>query len=324
MYQYTEHDLTIFKAVAQSSVEELMLGIKRFLKQPGRNNRVIATKDYILARGNIPVMLIAHLDTVFQHPPKTIYYDAKEKVLWSPTGLGADDRAGVYGILHLLTQGYRPHICLTTDEEIGSVGAKRMISDFPQCPFNVKYIIELDRRGMTDCVFYDCDNPNFEKYVEKFGFKTAYGTFSDISEICPAWKIAGVNLSVGYYNEHSPQEILYFDVLHQTLDKVGKMLKDTGSVQKAFHYIPAYYPYYLMSKHGGLTYCPHCHKAVFEDEMICVVKDDGTVDEYCWMCIPPEVDWCVNCGRAFYTTDDEILCPTCKESLINEVTHGNI
>ena len=324
MYQYTEHDLSIFKAVAQSSVEELMLGIKRFLKQPGRNNRIIATKDYLLAKGNIPVMVIAHLDTVFPKPPSKIYYDAKEKVLWSPSGLGADDRAGVYGILHLLTHGFRPHICLTTDEEIGSVGARRMIYDFPKCPFYVKYIIELDRRGLNDCVFYDCDNPNFEKYVEKFGFKTAYGTFSDISEICPAWKIAGVNLSVGYFNEHSAQEVLYFDILYQTLDKVGTMLKDIANVSKPFRYIPAYYPYYLMSKHGGLVYCPHCHKPVFEDEMISVHKEDGTIDQFCWMCIPPEVDWCINCSDAYYKVDDEILCPKCKQDLINEVTHGDI
>ena len=29
-----------------------------------------------------------------------------------------------------------------------------------------KAIFQLDRCGSDDCVFYDCDNPDFTKYVE--------------------------------------------------------------------------------------------------------------------------------------------------------------
>ena len=71
-----------------------------------------------------------------------------------------------------------------------------------------KAIFQLDRRGSDECVFYDCDNPDFIKYVESFGFKEAYGSFSDISIIAPAWGVAAANLSVGYYLEHSNAEYL--------------------------------------------------------------------------------------------------------------------
>ena len=32
-------------------------------------------------------------------------------------------------------------------------------------------MIELDRRGKNDCVFYDCYCPDFIEYVEQFGFE---------------------------------------------------------------------------------------------------------------------------------------------------------
>lgn len=43
--------------------------------------------------------------------------------MWSPQGLGADDRAGIFAIIQIIKSGLRPHIILTTDEEVGGVGA---------------------------------------------------------------------------------------------------------------------------------------------------------------------------------------------------------
>ena len=88
---------------------------------------------------------------------------------------------------------------------------------------DLNYIIQLDRRGSNDCVFYECNNPEFVEYVEAFGFVTAHGTFSDISTICPSWGIAGVNLSIGYIDEHSYSEILYVGNMLATIGKVEKM-----------------------------------------------------------------------------------------------------
>ena len=73
-----------------------------------------------------------------------------------------------------------------------------------------------------------------------FGFNEEYGSFSDISELCPTWKIAGVNLSIGYENEHSLIEILYIDYFLSTVEKVKKMLKDINNIN-SFEYIPALY-----------------------------------------------------------------------------------
>ena len=139
----------------------------------------------------------------------------------------------------ILKKGLKPTIIFTTDEEKGAIGASELIKAFPKAPTDLKYIIELDRRGSVDCVFYECNNAHFIDYVEKFGFLTDIGSFSDISALCPSWKIAGVNLSIGYYHEHYETEHLDVSAMLFTIKRVKKMLMDSDSVDQ-FKYIPSY------------------------------------------------------------------------------------
>jgi hypothetical protein len=143
---------------------------------------VVCTDDYVMAYGTIPIALVAHMDTVFKQPPQDIYYDREQNVIWSPEGGCGDDRTGVFAILKILQSGLRPTIIFTTDEESGGLGAVQLVTDFPEAPVDIKYIIQLDRRGSNDCVFYDCENEEFEQYVETFGFITGFGSFSDIAQ----------------------------------------------------------------------------------------------------------------------------------------------
>lgn len=231
----------MFKTILKCNQPTLKEAMHQFLTK--YYDKIVNTACYIYAEGTIPVAVVAHLDTVYPSSPKNIFYDKVKNVIWSPEGLGTDDRAGVYGIIKLLKMGYRPHIILTTDEEKGGLGAQMVAIDYPEAPAKFKYIVELDRQGAQDCVFYECDNPSFEEYVESFGFVTNLGTFSDISVICPNWGIAGVNLSIGYVNEHSFAEHFYVSHFFATIDKVCKMFDD---IQKSnsFEYIPCKYNRY--------------------------------------------------------------------------------
>ena len=84
----------------------------------------------------------------------------------------------------------------------------------------LKLIIEIDRRGSNDAVFYQCANIDFEKYIIGKGFKTAQGSFSDILLIAPKLSIAAVNLSSGYYNAHSLHEYIIRSELESTTKKI--------------------------------------------------------------------------------------------------------
>lgn len=218
--------------------KELIVYLYKFLKENYGKNNIIATKDYLVAEGDIPLCLIAHMDTVFSEPPYEFYYDREERVMWSPQGAGFDDRVGIAMILQILMCGYKPHVIFTSGEESGGIGARNLVASYPKMPFKLKpkFLIELDRQGDNDSVFYCCDNKNFEKYVNGFGFKTATGTFTDISIIMPAWDICGVNFSVGYWDEHSKIERLDMDVVYNTLYKVTNILEDKNLVNKNFKF----------------------------------------------------------------------------------------
>ena len=215
----------ILKVLLFSTQNGLLKALPNTLRKYYEN--VEATNDYIIAKGN-EVGVIAHLDTVHKRPPTedSLYYDKKKNTLWSPDGLGADDRAGIYIILKLISSGARPTVIFTTNEEVGALGAQALINAHPDNYLNLKYLIELDRQGTQDCVFYKCRNSKFETFVESYGFRTTWGTFSDISIIAPKWGIAAVNLSVGYFDEHSYAERLNLTCLHNTLEKVKQMIKN--------------------------------------------------------------------------------------------------
>lgn len=186
---------------------------------------------YFYTPGEIPILLIAHVDTVHSELPQVILYD--QGYAWSPQGLGADDRAGVAGILALTDMGFRPHILLTDGEERGGIGAQEAVKNMA-IP-NVRYMIELDRKGSVDAVFYSCDNTEFQDFVVDFGFSKAFGSFTDISKLCPGWGISGVNLSIGYYNAHTKSEYLVEDEFFATIYRVAEMLSRVPD--ETFEYI---------------------------------------------------------------------------------------
>ena len=329
----------------QLGQESLLKIMKRYLTS--KYDTVYLSDQYVVAVGDIPVALVAHLDTVFSAPPQNIFYDKTKNVMWSPEGLGADDRAGVYAIVQLLKRGLRPTVIFTTDEEKGAIGATALTLDHPELPEplkKLKYIIQLDRRGSNDCVFYDCENAEFEKYVEQFGFVTSFGTFSDISVICPSWEIAGVNLSIGYINEHSYAELLYVGNMLSTINKVEKMLKDASDDMESFKYIPSQYslfsqninedygwdPSWGISKKDWISWCQpsmsscgFCHAQVDEYELYPVKSVTGIIHA-CNECLSnlDKVNWCKKCGEPFYHTEDshsKLVCFDCvKESLDND------
>ena len=307
----SEKDYRLFERLVSLTEKEMVRAMSQYLKDKYDKN-VIITKDYIIAIGDIPIALVAHMDTVFKTPVSDLYYDQRKGVLWSPEGLGADDRAGIFAIIKILQEGLRPSIILTTGEEEGGVGACAICDKFPDCPIpNLKYMIQLDRRGTNDCVFYDCYCPEFVDYVESFGFCERWGSFTDISFLMPEWQIVGVNLSVGYEDEHSHTEILNINPLFDTIRKVNKMLCEKDIPDFVYdEMVAAGSAWWRQSIFG--QHCSKCKKLHSEYELFPVMGIDGKVKYYCPDCIVGNVEWCEECGEAF-----EIAAPTttklCKE-----------
>lgn len=198
-----------------------------------KGSTVVSKGEFILVKGEAPVMLLAHLDTVHKEPVNQICKTQNGNILMSPQGIGGDDRCGVYA----LVTAYRiaeqkPWLLFTCDEEIGGRGAEAFVlahqtGQLPKELDDLKMLVEIDRKGRTDAVYYDCENEEFEEYITSKGFETEWGSFSDISVVAPELGVAAVNLSSGYYNAHTLHEYINRKHLNATVKKVVEMIADS-------------------------------------------------------------------------------------------------
>ena len=121
----------------------------------------------------------------------------------------------------------------------GGIGADKFTrADLAQ-ELEFNYMIEFDRKGKNDAVFYDCDNEEFEQFITEKFYKTAWGSFSDISILAPFFGCAAVNLSCGYYNAHTTNEYVVFSEMEESIYQACLILAKT-SVNDKFEYIESY------------------------------------------------------------------------------------
>ena len=214
------YDVKRLKQILQLSQKELKNHLEDTLQESGY--QTINRKGFLYAPGDVPVLLVAHLDTVHQEKPEIICFSGDGRFLMSPQGIGGDDRCGVFMILQII-QDVKCHVLFCEDEETGGNGARA----FTQSGFkmNVNYIVEMDRRGGNDAVFYECANPDFTDFVLSFGFEEKAGSFSDISVLAPYLETAAVNISAGYHNEHRLHECIDMLAVENNIRRIGQMIE---------------------------------------------------------------------------------------------------
>ena len=216
--------------------------LEKFAALPRASARLEGDKyDFVYIHGtrDDSVLLIAHADTVWDSP-----YDVKKRVIKrerrpkigcengvyfseDPScGIGADDRAGC-AILWLLRES--GHSLLITDgEERGELACKYMKVKYPDTFDLVNsnaYMIQADRKNASDYKCYDIPvTDEFRSFVEKnTGFTDAgRSAATDIVVLCD--KICGVNLSVGYHDEHTPNETLVFNEWYNSLCVIENLI----------------------------------------------------------------------------------------------------
>lgn len=195
------------------------------------------TKNFVYIPGTREdrVLLIAHADTVWdkdglgdQIYEQTLVEEEGRFFGKNPQcGIGADDRSGC-AILWLLRNS--GHSLLVTDgEEIGCVTSRHIKENYPELydEFNNHcYMIQFDRREKGNYKFYNI--PVTREFEDLIADNTGYynsGTNSGTDIKVLARDICAVNLSVGYYNEHTPLESIVFEEWLETLENAEKILK---------------------------------------------------------------------------------------------------
>ncbi len=285
-----------FKNICKKTQDELKMYLENVLCKTYPKSEVINGDGFLYVKGSDPVLVTAHMDTVHKQKCKDIKEIKKDgkKALWSPQGIGGDDRCGIWMIVKMLSEtNYRPSVLFCEDEEIGGVGSSKFCRTvYVDELRELKYLIELDRAHENDAVFYNCGNKEFQKYImETTGLEKEYGSFSDIGHLSPACDKASVNISCGYYNQHTLEEYVVFKELKANYDKVLKLMKDLDNA-KSYDYQedrPIYSSiwdglYDYTHQYSGIktwddedeTYHFTCVEFWFYDK-----KGDECYDEYC-------------------------------------------
>jgi len=178
---------------------------------------------YVKGTRKNKVLLVAHADTYWDKKwsdhgdfiNAKSEYEREDDIIRSISdsyGIGADDRAGCAILWLLKDLGHS--LLITTGEEHGQI-ASNWIMNSPEnndirdeIQNEHQFVIQLDRRNGTD---YKCYNVGSDKFREYVNDMTKYtepdrSSRTDIVILCD--KITGVNLSIGYCNEHKKTEYI--------------------------------------------------------------------------------------------------------------------
>lgn len=215
--------------------------MNKFSAIPGAFTEGSGNERFVYIKGKRPdkALLVAHADTYWSvldgeignvaiplekdgiifSGNRTVpirYYQGNGYTIRNGIGINADDRAGCGIAWNCRDLGHS--ILITSGEEVGCIAAKKLANHkyWAKELNDHQFMIEFDRHGASDAAFYDIGTKNFVEYIANITkFTPVKGFGTDIKYI--AKDICGVNLSVGYYNEHTTDEFLVLKQFEHTL-----------------------------------------------------------------------------------------------------------
>ena len=180
-------------------------------------------------------------------------------------GLGADDKNGILICCELLRIYDNVKCAFFKSEEIGCVGSGHADLSFFD---NSRFVIQCDRRGNSDLVtnisMMDLCSDKFIMDIEpeRFGYQPTSGMMTDVEKLKEmGLNVSAINMSCGYYNPHSDEEIT---------DK-RDLVKCWTLVKHIFEDLTEVYPHEPLYTDGwGMMYSPW----EIEDEMYSMLQQD--------------------------------------------------
>lgn len=185
--------------------------------------------------------IVAHLDEVHrQNRNKEIVMHQNiilgiDRKAMKPTGIGADDKNGIWVALNLLTTEKVLKCAFFVGEEVGCIGSARADMNFFS---DVRFVLQCDRRNAHDFISNAshvelCDKAFYERCeASKFGYKMTNGLQTDVVSLKEkGLTVCAVNLSCGYYNPHQENEMTRFDELQNCLALCEHIVQTVTEVQ---------------------------------------------------------------------------------------------
>lgn len=201
--------------------------------------------------------VVAHTDTV--HPIKAI--NVREEKLrdeqgviklalkgydndGNNSGIGGDNKCGVFACLELLQEIPNIKVAFFVSEETGCHGSKNASIGFFS---NVGYAIQFDAPGNSMVSEYCMGVKLFEtdgdfiKSCDKvltntFNKKRKYGShpYTDVYMLKKLFDFSCINISIGYYNYHTPYEYVIVDDVYNGIKTGKELIESLGCVKYGF------------------------------------------------------------------------------------------
>lgn len=158
----------------------------------------------------------------------------------NPTGIGGDDKCGVFACLTLLKELPNLKAAFFVSEETGCIGSMKANSEFFT---NVGYGIQFDAPenwmitekcfGQTlfdrESEFFEsCDKILAESMSDK-GMQYLIHPYTDVYALRSKFDFACINISIGYYDYHSPQEYVVVEDVANGIEIGRKMINELGN-----------------------------------------------------------------------------------------------
>ena len=230
------------------------------------HNNIYAVKG-TLVEGEFYPMFISHTDTVHEIVdvidvkeeylvrPYTFGKDfGQEQVLClkaydkngNPTGIGGDDKCGIYICIELLRQLDKVKVAFFVSEETGCHGSKLVDKEFLK---DVGYCTQYDAPGdhliSQSCMgtaLFDKDgeffNTALRSITKGFGNEMMVQShpYTDIMMIKQLSDLSCINMSCGYYNMHTSNEFVCISDVVRAIEAGKNMVKDLGLKKYEFNY----------------------------------------------------------------------------------------
>lgn len=243
--------ITLLKVQTVSGDEGYMRTfITNYLEKTFGNNISYEVDNY----GNILVTkgstewfpcVVAHMDTVHNILPDgeeiNIGYNHIENSLYGinsvtnePTGIGGDDKCGIYVCIEALKTFENIKIAIFVEEETGCWGSKNAKEDF----FNdVGYFIQFDAPFDNWISHYLSNKKLFHEDGEFFKiikkslrifmphYQLLKNSYTDVLPMKERFNKQAINFSIGYHDMHSPNEFIKLDEMGR-LKQMGMLIID--------------------------------------------------------------------------------------------------
>jgi tripeptide aminopeptidase len=198
--------------------------------------------------------IVSHMDTVHDILPDNEYKvicDDNIAMAYNPikkemTGVGGDDKVGIYIALQMLRDLEECKAAFFVDEEIGCVGSGQCDMEFFN---NVRFVLQCDRKGNSDFVYNILGTQLYTEQffndvipiVTEFGYSESVGGLTDVYQLTQnKIGVCVANMSCGYYNPHSEDEIVCIEDVENCRRMVYQIMTRCTDVYKCQHESKSY------------------------------------------------------------------------------------